>query len=115
MKKNRRLTRRNLLKNLSFAAGAAVLPGGALAIPRFFSPANRRGEILLPGKTEAVPLKLQPFPMTQVRLRAGIFQKETFTEAFNFELSLRLVRNPNLAANGRFPTPFRDFKYEITP
>ena len=47
-------------------------------------------------------------------IRAGIFQKETFTEAFNFELSLRLVRNPNLAANGRFPTPFRDFKYEIT-
>jgi uncharacterized protein len=74
MKKNRRLTRRNLLKNLSIAAGAAILPGGALAIPRFFSPANRRGEILLPGKTEAVPLKLQPFPMTRVRLRAGIFQ-----------------------------------------
>jgi hypothetical protein len=29
-------------------------------------------------------------------------------------LSLRLIRNPNMAANGRFPTAVGDFKYEIT-
>src|SRR5712692_850124 len=73
MKKSQRLTRRKLIKNLSLAAGASVLPDLSLTIPRFFS-ANRPGEILLPGKTEAAPLKLQPFPMTQVRLRAGVFQ-----------------------------------------
>jgi hypothetical protein len=47
-------------------------------------------------------------------IRAGIFQEKAFTEAFNFKLSLRLVRNPNMAANGRFPTAVADFKYEIT-
>ena len=74
MKKSQRLTRRKLIKNLSLAAGASVLPGLSITIPRFFSAASRPGEILLPGKTEAAPLKLQPFPMTQVRLRAGVFQ-----------------------------------------
>src|SRR5216117_3692979 len=48
-------------------------------------------------------------------IRTGIFQEKTFTEAFNFKLSLRLLRNPNMAANGRFPTAVGDFKYEITP
>jgi len=46
-------------------------------------------------------------------IRTGIFQEKTFTEAFNFKLSLRLVRNPNMAVNGRFPTAVGDFKYEI--
>ena len=36
-----------------------------------------------------------------------------FTEAFPFTLRLRLVRNPNMALNGRFPTAVGDFKYEI--
>ena len=35
-------------------------------------------------------------------------------EAFNFKLSRRFIRNPNMAANGRFPTAVGDFKYEIT-
>lgn len=48
-------------------------------------------------------------------IRTGIFQEKTFTEAFNFKLGLRLLRNPNMAANGRFPTAVGDFKYEITP
>src|SRR5207247_9680395 len=48
-------------------------------------------------------------------IRTGIFQEQTFTEAFNFKLGLRLLRNPNMAANGRFPTAVGDFKYEITP
>ena len=47
-------------------------------------------------------------------IRSGIFQDKAFTEAFNFKLSLRLIRNPNLAANGRFPTAVGDFKYEIS-
>src|SRR5438132_9116729 len=48
-------------------------------------------------------------------IRTGIFQEKTFTEAFNFKLGLRLLSNPNMAANGRFPTAVGDFKYEITP
>jgi hypothetical protein len=47
-------------------------------------------------------------------VRAGIFEEKAFTEAFNFKLSLRLLRNPNMAANGRFPTAVADFKYEIS-
>ena len=34
-------------------------------------------------------------------------------EAFPFTLRLRLLRNPNMALNGRFPTAVGDFKYEI--
>jgi hypothetical protein len=47
-------------------------------------------------------------------IRTGIFQEKVFTEAFAFSLRLRLLRNPNMAANGRFPTAVGDFKYEIT-
>jgi len=47
-------------------------------------------------------------------IRSGIFQEKVFIEAFNFKLSLRLIRNPNMAVNGRFPTAVGDFKYEIT-
>ena len=47
-------------------------------------------------------------------IRTGIFQEKAFTEAFNFKLSLRLLRNPNMALNGRFPTAVGDFKYEIS-
>ena len=46
-------------------------------------------------------------------IRTGIFQEKAFTEAFNFKLSLRLIRNPNMAVNGRYPTAVGDFKYEI--
>jgi hypothetical protein len=46
-------------------------------------------------------------------IRSGIFQDKAFTEAFPFTLRLRLIRNPNLALNGRFPTAVGDFKYEI--
>ena len=47
-------------------------------------------------------------------IRSGIFQEKVFTEVFNFKLSLRLIRNPNMAVNGRFPTAVADFEYEIT-
>lgn len=46
-------------------------------------------------------------------IRTGVFQDKAFTEAFPFTLRLRLIRNPNMAANGRFPTAVGDFKYEI--
>lgn len=47
-------------------------------------------------------------------IRSGIFQDKAFTEAFPFSLRLKLLRNPNMAANGRFPTAVADFRYEIT-
>ena len=46
-------------------------------------------------------------------IRSGIFQDKAFAEAFPFTLRLRLIRNPNMALNGRFPTAVGDFKYEI--
>ena len=46
-------------------------------------------------------------------IRSGIFQDKAFTEAFPFTLRLRLIRNPNMALNGRFPTAVGDVKYEI--
>ncbi len=46
-------------------------------------------------------------------IRSGIFQEKAFTEAVPFTLRLRLLRNPNLALNGRFPVAVGDFKYEI--
>ena len=46
-------------------------------------------------------------------IRSGIFQDKAFTEAFPFTLRLRLLRNPNMSLNGRFPTAVGDFKYEI--
>ena len=46
-------------------------------------------------------------------IRTGIFQNKAFSEAFPFTLRLLMVRNPNMALNGRFPTAVGDFKYEI--
>ncbi len=48
-------------------------------------------------------------------IRTGIFQEKAFTEAFNFKLNHRFLRNPNMVANGRFPNAVGDFKYEIIP
>ena len=45
-------------------------------------------------------------------IRNGVFQEKAFAEVCNFKLSLRLIRNPNLAANGRFPMAVGEFKYE---
>ena len=47
-------------------------------------------------------------------IRTGVFQDKAFTEGLNFSLKLNLVRNPNMAANGRFPTAVAEFKYEVT-
>lgn len=47
-------------------------------------------------------------------IRTGVFQDKAFTEGFPFTLRLRLVRNPAMAVNGRFPTAVAEFKYEVT-
>ena len=46
-------------------------------------------------------------------IRAGIFDGKAFSEAVPFRLTLKLLRNPNMLLNGRFPTAVSDFKYEI--
>jgi hypothetical protein len=55
--------------------------------------------------------------LTQVSgqlIRSGIFQERAFTEAVPFTLKLKMLRNPNMVENGRFPTAIQDFKYEPT-
>jgi hypothetical protein len=55
--------------------------------------------------------------LTQVSgqlIRSGIFQERAFTEAVPFTLKLKMLRNPNMVENGRFPTAIHDFKYEPT-
>src|SRR5947199_1205655 len=53
--------------------------------------------------------------LTQVTgqlIRSGIFQARAFSEAVPFTLKLKMLRNPNIVENGRFPTAIQDFKYE---
>lgn len=45
-------------------------------------------------------------------VRAGLFQNRPFGETIPFQLSLKLLRNPDLALNGRFPMAVADFRYE---
>lgn len=55
--------------------------------------------------------------LTQVSgqlIRTGIFQERAFSEAVPFTLKLKMLRNPNMVENGRFPTAIQDFKYEPT-
>ncbi len=47
-------------------------------------------------------------------IRTGIFQERAFSEALPFTLKLKMLRNPNMLENGRFPTAIQDFKYEPT-
>ena len=47
-------------------------------------------------------------------IRTGIFQDRAFSEAIPFVLKLKMLRNPNMVENGRFPTAIQDFKYEPT-
>jgi hypothetical protein len=47
-------------------------------------------------------------------VRTGVFQDKAFTEGLQFTLKLNLVRNPNMAANGRFPTAVAEFKYDVS-
>lgn len=47
-------------------------------------------------------------------IRNGIFGDNVFVESFTFQLTLHLLRNPNMALNGRFPMAVTDFNYELT-
>jgi hypothetical protein len=46
-------------------------------------------------------------------VRNGLFQDQTFTESPAFRIAFKMLKNPNLLENGRFPTAVKDFKYEI--
>lgn len=46
-------------------------------------------------------------------IRTGLFQGRPFTEAPAFSVRFTLARNPNLAANGRYPLAV--WKYELSP
>src|SRR6516164_2753985 len=53
--------------------------------------------------------------LTQVSgqlIRTGIFQERAFSEAVPFTLKFKMLRNPNMVENGRFPTAIQDFSYE---
>lgn len=55
--------------------------------------------------------------LTQVTgqlIRSGVFEGKLFSEAIPFTLKFKMLRNPNLVENGRFPTAVKDFKYETT-
>lgn len=57
------------------------------------------------------------FVMTQVTgqlIRTGIFEGKTFSESIPFKLSFKMLHNPDMAHNGRFPTAVANFKYEQT-
>jgi hypothetical protein len=43
-------------------------------------------------------------------VRSGVFQERTFAETVPFRLSLKMLRNPDLTLNGRFPTAVQDFR-----
>jgi len=46
-------------------------------------------------------------------IRVGTFQNRSLSEAVPFRLSLKMLRNPDLTQNGRFPTAVSDFRYEL--
>jgi len=55
--------------------------------------------------------------LTQVTgqlIRSGVFEDRAFSESMPFTLKLKMLRNPNMVENGRFPTAIQDFKYEPT-
>jgi hypothetical protein len=55
--------------------------------------------------------------LTQVTgqlIRSGLFENRAFSESMPFTLKLKILRNPNMVENGRFPTAIQDFKYEPT-
>lgn len=46
-------------------------------------------------------------------IRTGVFEGQTFVESPQFTLSLTLVRNPNMAANKRYPLGVWSFDYTL--
>ncbi len=55
------------------------------------------------------------FVLCRVRgqiVRAGIFNDRPFTEAVPFTLSFKMLRNPDMLSNARFPTVVSAFRYD---
>ena len=55
------------------------------------------------------------FVLCRVRgqlIRAGIFNDRPFTEAVPFTLSFKMLRNPDMLSNARFPTVVNAFRYD---
>jgi hypothetical protein len=70
-------------------------------------------------KAEIAEIKLletrENFVLTQVTgqlVRTGVFDEKAFSEGIPFTLAFKMVRNPDMTKNGRFPTAVSDFKYE---
>ena len=103
---------------LGIVIGLGVAAGRAQERARLRMPARfARGDELVEESIallgEHLPNEVLASVSGQV-IRTGIFQEKVFNEAFGFKLTLRLIRNPNMAMNGRFPTAVGDFKYEIS-
>jgi len=69
MKRNSRMTRRQWLAAAAVGAGTAAFPRHLCALSRFAFP----GSVPQPTVREVGSRKLEAFPMSQVRLNAGIF------------------------------------------
>ena len=72
-------------------------------------------------KAEIAEIKLlktrENFVLTQVSgqlVRTGIFEAKAFSEGIPFKLALKMIRNPDMTKNGRFPTAVGGFKYEAS-
>ena len=70
-----RPTRRQFVSTAAAVAGAALLPGGALASPVQDAMAGAPGKNPWASGREKIPGKVEPFPLRQVRLRKGPFKE----------------------------------------
>lgn len=55
------------------------------------------------------------FTLVEVRgqlIRTGVFQGKTFVESPQFRVVFKMIRNPDMTKNNRFPTAVTDFRYE---
>ena len=69
-----RPTRRQFVSAATALAGAALLPGAVLASPVQNAAAGAPAKDPKASSREKIPWKVEPFPLTQVRLRKGPFQ-----------------------------------------
>lgn len=48
-------------------------------------------------------------------IRTGNFEGQPFIESLHFDVKMTFIRNPNLIANGNYPTIVTDFEVHTTP